>query len=185
MEALYRGVGGEKLKAAMEDRMKTELGVNRATSLPTRYSAPGEDPAFDRLIREGQSAGGWIRALPEGAAELAGSLDAMEDSKTMDRLLAIGDSPWSEAVKEDAMEQNLTGKGLERYRAARRAGVSTYAYTDFLDRAYRAARKRTGKDSASLSQEDVYSALERAELTDRQRTAIWNGYGWKKESPWG
>lgn len=184
LEKLYPGEGGEKLKAAMESRMKRDLGVTRSSSLPMRYSAPGTTPEFDRLVREGQSGGGWISALPEGAAELAGTLDAMEDAKALDRMVAIGDSPWSEVVKEDAMEANLTGKGLERYRAARRSGVSTYAYTDFLDRAYRAARRRTGKDSASPSQEDVSSALEAAKLTDRQRTAIWNSYGWKRESPW-
>ena len=68
--------------------------------------------------------------------------------------------------------------------AARDANVSTLAYTDFLTDAYASARKRTGKDDASPAQSDVETALSKSNLTDRQKRAIWNSYGWKKESPW-
>lgn len=120
----------------------------------------GRQEAFD-AIREVSEADGWL-----------------------DKVREIADAPWNDDMKEMLLEDSVSEVQYKRWRAAQKAGVKLIAYTDFLDRAYRAARRRTGKDSASPSQEDVSSALEAAKLTDRQRTAIWNSYGWKKESPW-
>lgn len=120
----------------------------------------GRQEAFD-AIREVSEADGWL-----------------------DKVREIADAPWNDDIKEMLLEDSVSEVQYKRWRAAQKAGVKLITYTDFLDRAYRAARRRTGKDSASPSQEDVSSALEAAKLTDRQRTAIWNSYGWKRESPW-
>lgn len=120
----------------------------------------GRQEAFD-AIREVSEADGWL-----------------------DKVREIADAPWNDDMKEMLLEDSVSEVQYKRWGAAQKAGVKLITYTDFLDRAYRAARRRTGKDSASPSQEDVSSALEAAKLTDRQRTAIWNSYGWKRESPW-
>ena len=77
----------------------------------------------------------------------------------------------------------LSGPEWERYRAARRGGVSLYDWCDFYESVKSERVLRTGK-SGSESQKDVEAVLNRMKLTDSQKTAIWNSYGWEKESPW-
>lgn len=127
--------------------------------------------------------------LTENGADGHEAFDAIKEVSEADGWLAkvreIAEAPWNDDMKEMLLEDSISETQYKRWRAAQRAGVKLITYTDFLDRAHRAARKRTGKDSASPSQEDVVSALKSTKLTDRQRTAIWDSFGWKRESPWG
>lgn len=129
------------------------------------------------------------KALMGNGANGQEAFDAIKEVSEAEGWLAkvreIAEAPWNDDMKEMLLEDSISETQYKRWRAAQKAGVKLIAYTDFLDRAYREARKRTGEDSASPSQEDVEKALESAKLTDRQRTAIWNSYGWKRESPWG
>lgn len=107
-----------------------------------------------------------------------------EESGTLAKLQELATAPWNDDVKEIAAESFMGESQFARYQAALKANVSTLEYSDFLTDAYASARKRTGKDDASPAQSDVETALSKSNLTDRQKRAIWNSYGWKTESPW-
>ena len=113
-EAIYQdmvdsGVDPERIANGMEDRMKGELGVKSVTSLPVRYSPPGEDEAFDSFMQEAaDSEDGWTAALPEGSAEAARTADALGVSLE-DYLELTGEGMELEAIQDtlqalDALE---------------------------------------------------------------------------------
>lgn len=113
-EAIYQdmvdsGVDPERIASGMEDRMKGELGVKSVTSLPVRYSPPGEDEAFDSFMQEAaDSEDGWTAALPEGSAEAARTADALGISLE-DYLELTGEGMELEAIQDtlqalDALE---------------------------------------------------------------------------------
>ena len=184
-DLVAEGIKPDKIKTTMENQMKKAMEVESVKSLPFRYSAPGEDAEFDSFMQEAAESGeDWTSLLPDGTQEMADLLEANKDAKKLERYDAIATSPWGEDIKETAMENQMGDSDFKRYMAARKAKVSTLQYVDFLQDAYQHARKRTGKDDASPSQADVEAALDESGLTDAQKRAIWNSYGWKKESPW-
>ena len=129
-----------------------------------------------------------VGQLVEAGADNQDAFDVVqeiqEESGTVAKLQELAEAPWDDSVKEIAAESFMGESQFARYQAALRADVSTLAYSDFLTDAYQHARKRTGKDDASPSQADVEAALDKSGLTRMQKRAIWNSYGWKKESPW-
>lgn len=129
-----------------------------------------------------------VGQLVEAGADNQDAFDVVqgiqEESGTVAKLQELAEAPWDDSVKEIAAESFMGESQFARYQAALRANVSTLAYSDFLTDAYQHARRRTGKDDASPSQADVEAALDKSGLTRMQKRAIWNSYGWKKESPW-
>lgn len=116
--------------------------------------------------------------------EVIGYIDDTQGMKSLEKMQELSEAPWDESIKELGMGYILSEKAMERYMAARDANVSTLAYTDFLTDAYANAQKRTEKDTASPSQEDVKNALNDTNLSRSQKRAIWKSYGWKTDSPW-
>ena len=116
--------------------------------------------------------------------EVIGYLDETQGMKNLPKMRELSEAPWDESIKELGMGYILSEKAMERYMAARDAGVGTLDYTDFLEDAYAYAIERTGKDTASPSQEDVKNALNDTKLSRSQKRAIWKSYGWKTASPW-
>lgn len=129
-----------------------------------------------------------VGQLVEAGADNQDAFDVVqeiqEESGTVAKLQELAEAPWDDSVKEIAAESFMGESQFAKYQAALRANVSTLAYSDFLTDAYQHARKRTGKDDASPSQADVEAALDKSGLANAQKRAIWNSYGWKKESPW-
>lgn len=116
--------------------------------------------------------------------EVIGYIDDTQGMKNLQKMRELSEAPWDESIKELGMGYILSEKAMERYMAARDAGVGTLAYTEFLEDAYANAQKRTEKDTASPSQEDVKNALNDTNLSRSQKRAIWKSYGWKTDSPW-
>lgn len=116
--------------------------------------------------------------------EVIGYIDDTQGMKNLQKMRELSEAPWDESIKELGMGYILSEKAMERYMAARDAGVGTLAYTEFLENAYANAQKRTEKDTASPSQEDVKNALNDTKLSRSQKRAIWKSYGWKTDSPW-
>lgn len=175
---------GDKLKTAMENRMAKDLGLDKASSLPVEYSAPGGG-SFDQEVRRQLERGGsWKDALPKDSGDLAEALEGLEpedgeDSVTKrQRIREIGDSPFSDEAKELSVKRLLGAKELERYNAARKAGISVGAWCKLYEDIARAHEKRTGK-SGSATQEDVKNALEKSGLSETKKKAVWDSYGWK------
>lgn len=175
---------GDKLKTAMEDRMAKDLGLDKASSLPVEYSAPGGG-SFDQEVRRQLERGGsWKDALPKDSGDLAKALEGLEpedgeDSVTKrQRIREIGDSPFSDEAKELSVKRLLGAKELERYNAARKSGISVGAWCRLYEDIARAHEKRTGK-SGSATQEDVKNALEKSGLSETKKKAVWDSYGWK------
>lgn len=182
-----RGWDKEKLAENMERRMAEEAGLEKTSSLPVEYSTPGENLTFDQEIMR-QLTGGktWMDSLPEGTLDLARDLEELEpedgaDSVTrMQKIRELRDSIWGDEVKDLTLHNLLGEKDYDRMRQARKAGISIEkwceVYEDIADQKIR----RTGK-SGSPSQEDVSAALKKSGLTEKQKDAIWAGYGWKGE----
>lgn len=175
---------GDKLKTAMENRMAKDLGLDKASSLPVEYSAPGGG-SFDQEVRRQLERGGsWKDALPKDSGDLAKALEGLEpedgeDSATKrQRIREIGDSPFSDEAKELSVKRLLGAKELERYNAARKSGISVGAWCRLYEDIARAHEKRTGK-SGSATQEDVKNALEKSGLSETKKKAVWDSYGWK------
>ena len=74
----------------------------------------------------------------------------------------------------------LGDKDYERLQGARKAGISIEKWCELYEDIANQKIKRTGK-SGSPSQEDVTNALKGSGLTEKQKDAIWAGYGWKGE----
>ena len=175
----------ENIESSMETRMKKELGLNSVKNLPIRYSAPGEDRAFDALMREAaENHTNWYEELPDGSVELAQALDALgTDAKKLERVVEIGDSQYDNDVKYSALQLVLSEKEFDQFESARRAGISIKLWTKIYEAVTNATIARRGS-SGSASQDDVISALNKLNLTAAQKRAIWNSYGWKADSPW-
>lgn len=178
---------GDKLKTAMENRMAKDLGLDKASSLPVEYSAPGGG-SFDQEVRRQLERGGsWKDALPKDSGDLAEALEGLEpedgeDSVTKrQRIREIGDSPFSDEAKELSVKRLLGAKELERYNAARKAGISVGAWCKLYVDIANAREVRTGK-TGTASKQDVALALDSVSLTDKQKDAVWESYGW--ESDW-
>ncbi len=186
-DMLDSGFDPEKINSAMNKRMAEEAGLTKAKNLPVEWAPPGEDADFDEMVKNG---GSWIDTIDPEALELAQTLDGADlegdtdSEKNRSAMRMIADQPFSEDVKEMSMEGVMSESAYTKYMAARAAGVSTYDYVDFLEAA-REANLARGKSGSSFSQDDVTKALEGSRLTAAQKRAIWNSYGWKKESPWG
>ena len=175
---------GDKLKTAMENRMAKDLGLDKASSLPVEYSAPGGG-SFDQEVRRQLERGGsWKDALPKDSGDLAKALEGLEQEDGEDsvtkrqRIREIGDSPFSDEAKELSVKRLLGAKELERYNAARKSGISVGAWCRLYEDIARAHEKRTGK-SGSATQEDVKNALEKSGLSESKKKAVWDSYGWK------
>ena len=182
-----RGWDKEKLAENMQKRMAKEAGLERASSLPVEYSVPGENLTFDQEIMR-QLTGGktWMDSLPEGTLELARDLEQLEpeegaDSVTkMQKIRELRDSIWGDEVKEMTLENILGDADYKRMQAARKAGISIEKWCQLYEDIADQKIKRTGKNG-SPSQADVSAALEKSGLTEKQKDAIWQGYGWKGE----
>ena len=180
-----------KLKDAMEDRMAEEMGLGKASSLPVEYSAPGSGGSFDQEVRRQlERGGGWKDALPKDSVDLAKALDGLEPENgkksvtDRQRIKEIGDSPFSDEAKELSVKRLLGEKELERFQAAKKAGISVGTWCKLYEDIARANEKRTGKSgsASSASQEDVREALEKSGLSEAKKKAVWDSYGW--ESRW-
>lgn len=182
-----RGWDKDKLKENMERRMAKEAGLERASSLPVEYSVPGKNLTFDQEIMR-QLTGGktWMDSLPEGTLELARDLEQLEpeegaDSVTkMQKIRELRDSIWGDEVKDLTLKNLLGDADYQRMQAARKAGISIEKWCEAYEAIADQKIERTGK-SGSPSQADVSAALEKSGLTEKQKDAIWQGYGWKGE----
>lgn len=177
----------EKIQDAVERRMAKEAGLEKPSSLPVEYSAPGENLTFDQEIMWQLTRGGsWMDTLPEGTLELARDLEQLEpeggaDSVTkMQKIRELRDSIWGNEVKELTLENILGDADYKRMQAARKAGISIEKWCQLYEAIADHKIKRTGK-SGSPSQADVSAVLEKSGLTEKQKDAIWQGYGWKGE----
>lgn len=192
-ESIYRdmelrGWDKDKLAENMQKRMAKEAGLEKPSSLPVEYSAPGENLTFDQeIMRQLTGGGSWMDTLPEGTLELARDLEQLEpeegaDSVTkMQKIRELRDSIWGSEVKDLTLKNILGDADYQRMQGARKAGISIEKwcrlYEDIADQKIR----RTGK-SGSPSQADVSAALEKSGLTEKQKDVIWSGY-WDSERP--
>lgn len=117
--------------------------------------------------------------------ELALELDDMdEDTTDLERIREIGQSPWGDDIKESALMGILSDSAYERYESMRKGGLSLLEWSEAYVAIKEARIERTG-ESGSESQADVIAALEGSRLSNKKKSAVWDSYGWKKESPWG
>lgn len=179
-----RGWDKEKLAENMERRMAEEAGLEKTSSLPVEYRAPGEDLTFDQeIMRQLTGGGSWMDALPEGTLELARDLEQLEpeegsDSVTrMQKIRELRYSIWGDEVKDLTLKNLLGDADYKRMQEARKAGISIEKWCEVYEAIADQKIRRTGK-SGSPSQKDVAATLNGSGLTERQKDAIWEGYGW-------
>lgn len=178
----------DKISDAMENKMKKQLGVESVKSLPVRYTPPtSEDPddPFLALMKKAKEQDtGWVEQLDPGSIEIALAVDEIRDAKTLEKIKLIASQPYGEDLKRLAMRNFMADNQWSRYLDAISAGVSSMQYVEFLEAIAAEAQRRTGKTDASPAQADVLAILKKSKLNSKQKRAIWNGYGWKADSPW-
>ena len=93
---------------------------------------------------------------------------------------------WEEVMaaydKHVELEGNKTLKATEQA-----AQFVKWAYSNLGQKEANAAVEQLAfwtTMKASPSQKDLEEQLNRTKLTDTQKDAVWNSYGWKKKSPW-
>lgn len=111
------------------------------------------------------------------------NIDAIEteDNKspsTVQKVKAVAYMTISEANKEAALSAALSEKAYARYMAARKCGVSSVDYADFLE-----ILDRVDENGGNPSQDEFKEAVRRANLNCSAAAAIWATY-WKSSSPW-
>ena len=177
---------GDELKSAMEKRMAKDLGLDKPSSLPVEYSPPGSGGFDEEVRRQLERGGSWRDTLPKDSGDLAGRLDQLkpeegENSVTKrQRIRDIRDAPYSDEAKDLSVKRLLGKTELERYEAAKKAGISVDAWCRLYEDIASAHEKRTGK-SGSASKQDVALVLDSAALTDKQKDAVWESYGWTSD----
>jgi len=178
----------DKISDAMENKMKNDLGVESVKSMPVRYSSPTtadkEDPFYALLKKARENDTNWIEALDPGSIEIALAVDSIRDAKTLEKIRMVAEQPYGEDLKRLAMRNFMGDSQWGRYLSALNAGVSSKQFAEFLEAIAKEAQRRTGKEDANPSQADILAVLEKSKLNSKQKRAIWNGYGWKAESPW-
>lgn len=182
----------DKVRDAMEKKMKDEIGVKSVKSLPVRWEPPAgfdtddeQAKIFLQMLFDGENSGGWVSQLPEDAVELSKKVDELRGGSNWDRVVIIAKSDSDEWLKELLISNNLKDASYERYMAARNANVSTKDYVAVLEKANAIAKARGAK---SASQADIREALEKSSLSKEKKRAIWNAFvdtgAWKTDSPW-
>lgn len=182
----------EKIKSAMEDKMKDEIGVKSVKSLPVRWEPPTADDSADERARKflqllfaGEKNGGWTSQFSEKQLELSREVDAVRDETNLKKAMTVANGDWAEWIKENQLKNIMDDAAYARYTAARSAGVSTKEFVDMLQRADEIAKARGAKNA---SQADIKQALSESSLSTKKKRAIWNGYVetgvWKTKSPW-
>lgn len=120
---------------------------------------------------------------PKTARDIVETIDAIEteDNKspsTVQKVKAVAYMTISEANKEAALSAALSEKACARYMAARKCGVSSVDYADFLE-----ILDRVDANGGNPSQDEFKEAVRRANLNRSAAAAIWATY-WKSSSPW-
>ena len=127
--------------------------------------------------------------LPEGTVELAKDLEGLEPEdgagsvSTLQKIQEIQESIWGNDAKDLFLSDILSEKEYRRLENARKAGISIEKWCKLYEDISKEKVRRTGK-TGSPSQDDVAAVLERTSgLSEKQKDAVWAGYGWKSERP--
>ncbi len=172
------------LSEAVSEYAGEPVDLDSTALLPYRWSPPGENQEFDQFMRKAAKEGkSWAQTLPDTTLEAVQAQAALNGAKKNDKIQELAGSPWDDKVKERILENVLSDSEWEQFQASRKAGVSILRWAEVYDDARYARKKRTGKEGGSPSQEDVRTALNQSRLTEAQKKAFWDGYGWEKE--WG
>lgn len=194
LEAVIRGgsysvdnTGADILQYPVANDTFGQAGLNAISAMLFGKSSLGParewvESGFDGLTAK-QTA--LFDSLREGGVSTEDAYGLIRDieiaDSVLDKILEIAELPYDETLRELAMSNVLTETQYKKYMEARYAGVSTADYAKLLQSINDNKNKR---GASSVSQSDVKEALERSRLTDAQKRAIWNSYGWKTESPW-
>lgn len=98
----------------------------------------------------------------------------------MQKIRELQDSVWGDDVKDLFLARILGDADYGRFQEARKAGIGIETWCRLYESISREKVRRTGQ-TGSPSQADVSAALERSGLTEKQKDAVWDSYGWKKE----
>ncbi len=144
-------------------RSQKQIVKNELTFYTTM---PAESTRYDKLMDAGLSSG--------EAYDITEDLSGLDsDAKSAEKYMVIAGQPYEEDVKEMALSTVMSESAYAKYRSVRDAGVSTYDYCEFLQ------ILASVNTNSSVSQDDVYAALSQTNLKKREKTAIWDTYGWK------
>jgi ABC-type transport system involved in cytochrome c biogenesis ATPase subunit len=93
---------------------------------------------------------------------------------------------WDEVMKAYEKHQELENNSVMKS-SEQAAAFVKWAYSNLSQKEANAAVEQLAfwtTMKAKPSQATLEEQLNKTKLTNKQKTAIWNSYGWKKESPW-
>lgn len=146
LDMLANGFDAEGVQSAMDLRLwkeaqekwKDEEHVTSKGSgvLPVQWEEPGKDKEWDAFLTQARKQDNWADLLDDdlwaAVADLAEMPGQTREEKLARRRM-VADQPYSEDIKEDAMETILTKSQYKKYMAARKAGLTTAKYVDLLE----------------------------------------------------
>lgn len=192
--AVYRGgsysvdsTGEDVLQYPIANDTFGQAGLNAISAmLFGKSSLPAArewvESGFDSLTAKQTALFDALRNGGASTEDAYGLIRDVEDADTnLEKISEVANSYLDEWMKELSMSNVMSESQYAKYMDARRAGVSSSAYYKFLSKI---DTLKNARGSKSVSQEDVKTALEESGLSDAQKRAIWNSYGWKTDSPW-
>lgn len=158
-DMVEHGISPEKIKSAMETRMKKAQEVKSVSELDHRYVAPEDEADFDEAMGRLEGSRLWRKASPE-------QRDKAEDIVYN---LVVGDSKASQTTLD-----KLAGTGIDE---------GTYA----LYKLAAEMADEASDDNGSITNAEREAAIRSMEgLSDAKRAALWViGGGKDKSNPWG
>ena len=200
-DMLANGYDADAIQKAMEQRMwkeaqlkwkdEDEVTSKGSSLLPVDWEAPGENEDWDEFLEKARDQDNWADTLADDQWGMVQELEKLptgsSKAETAQKRRMIADQPYSEDIKEDAMEAILSNTAFNRYMAARNAGLTTSAYVDLLEDMEAEAVRMASQDpeaTGNITKEIVEKVLQESNLSTSQKKAIWSSY-YKSKSPWG
>ena len=148
------GIDEEKLKSAMENRMKKAEGVNKASDLSQRYMSPEQKSRYDGLHKGLERSSLWRQASGE------------ERERVEDKLYSL--------VAETSTENSAGTKLQEKIDAARKAGISEGEYVLYLLALSMADEPNSNGNYGSYTNDEQEAALDMLDgLSREDKSWLW------------
>ena len=153
----------EKVRNAMEKRMKDAQGVEKASELEQRYLSPEQEKVYDRVLGEITGSSVWRSATPEQRNKL------------------------EEGLYDLTVENGTGAKLQEKIDGGAAYGIDEADYLLFRLALDLVDQPTESGKTGSYTNDEVEAAIEMLSgLSDEARSYLWSSQGKSdKSNPWG
>ncbi len=166
LDMLKNGFDADGIQSAMDLRLwkeaqekwkdEEDVSSKGASVLPVEWEEPGKDEEWDAFLTQARKQDNWADLLDDDLWAVVSDLADMPGQTREDKLARrrmVADQPYTEDIKEDAMETILTASQYKKYMVAREAGLTTATYVDLLEDLEAEAAKQYAEKQAEKQKE--------------------------------